>query len=85
MKYNAKIHKRRPIRLKGYDYSQQGMYFATVCTHYNQCNLGKVIDDEMHSNKYGRIVENELLKSNGLRKEIYNWSIKEGLRTGKGT
>ena len=70
MKYNAKVHKRKSIRLKGYDYSQQGMYFVTVCTYDKECNLGKVINDEMQLNKYGRIVRKELLKSNDIRKEI---------------
>jgi len=28
--YNPNIHHRRSIRLKGYDYSQAGMYFVTV-------------------------------------------------------
>jgi len=30
--YNPNIHKRRSIRLKGYDYSQEGYYFITICT-----------------------------------------------------
>ena len=28
MPYNPSIHHRRSIRLKGYDYSQAGMYFV---------------------------------------------------------
>ena len=31
MPYNPVIHHRRSIRLKGYDYSQAGMYFVTIC------------------------------------------------------
>jgi hypothetical protein len=31
-KYNPKIHHRRSIRLKGYDYAQAGLYFVTICT-----------------------------------------------------
>ena len=70
MKYNAKGHKRKSIRLRGYDYSQQGMYFVTVCTSDKKCNLGKIMNDDMKLNKYGHIVEKELLKSNIIRKEI---------------
>jgi REP element-mobilizing transposase RayT len=33
MKYNPELHHRRSIRLPGYDYSQPGAYFVTVCTH----------------------------------------------------
>lgn len=28
---NFRIHTRRSIRLKGYDYSQEGLYFITIC------------------------------------------------------
>ncbi|GBE26434.1 hypothetical protein BMS3Bbin03_00347 [bacterium BMS3Bbin03] len=31
MKYDPDRHHRRSIRLKGYDYSQPGWYFVTVC------------------------------------------------------
>ena len=32
-KFDPKIHHRRSIRLKDYDYSQSGAYFITICTH----------------------------------------------------
>ncbi len=32
MKYNPDKHHRRSIRLQGYDYSQPGIYFITLCT-----------------------------------------------------
>ncbi|MCR4417999.1 MAG: transposase, partial [Ignavibacteria bacterium] len=37
MKYDPSKHHRRSIRLKGYDYSQAGAYFVTICTHNRQC------------------------------------------------
>ncbi len=33
MKCYPEIHRRRSIRLNGYDYSQNGVYFITICTH----------------------------------------------------
>ena len=33
---------RKRLRLKGYDYSQPGSYFVTVCTLDKKCTLGKV-------------------------------------------
>jgi REP element-mobilizing transposase RayT len=33
IKYDPRIHHRRSIRLQGYDYSQSGAYFVTICTH----------------------------------------------------
>lgn len=32
MPYDPQLHHRRSIRLRGYDYSQGGMYFVTICT-----------------------------------------------------
>ncbi len=29
-KYNPEIHKRRSVRLKNFDYSQEGLYFITI-------------------------------------------------------
>ncbi|MGL5939430.1 MAG: hypothetical protein ACRC2S_03435 [Waterburya sp.] len=33
MKYDPNIHHRRSIRLPGYDYSQVGAYFVTICAY----------------------------------------------------
>lgn len=40
--YNPAIHHRRSIRLQGYDYSQAGAYFITICTHKRECLFGNV-------------------------------------------
>jgi REP element-mobilizing transposase RayT len=32
-RFNPEIHHRQSIRLKGYDYSQPGAYFITICTN----------------------------------------------------
>ena len=42
MSYNPNIHHRRSARLKGYDYSQAGMYFVTICTHNRLCLFGEI-------------------------------------------
>jgi REP element-mobilizing transposase RayT len=55
MPYNPDIHHRRSIRLKGYDYSQQGAYFVTICTHQRNCLLGEIVDGEMKLNTNGEI------------------------------
>ena len=34
---------RKPNRLKGYDYSQNNLYFVTNCVKNNLCCLGRVI------------------------------------------
>ncbi|NIO48707.1 MAG: hypothetical protein GTN73_04610 [Candidatus Aminicenantes bacterium] len=35
---------RNSLRLKGYDYSQPGAYFITICTENNICYLGNIVD-----------------------------------------
>ena len=55
--YNPNIHHRRSIRLKGYDYSQQGLYFVTVCVQGRACLFGEIINQEMIVNDAGRMIE----------------------------
>ena len=44
MTYDPHKHHRRSIRLKGYDYSQAGAYFVTICINHGQHRLGEVRD-----------------------------------------
>ena len=57
MKYNPKIHHRRSIRLKGYDYSQAGGYYLTIVTQNRECLFGEILDGKIILNKYGLIVK----------------------------
>ena len=59
MKYNPTTHHRRSIRLKGYDYSQAGRYFITICVQNRQCLFGKISNGKMILNDYGKIVNDE--------------------------
>lgn len=56
MKFDPEVHQRRSIRLKGYNYSQAGAYFVTICTQERRCLLGEVLEEEMVSNDAGRTV-----------------------------
>jgi len=56
MTYDSQKHHRRSIRLKGYDYSQAGAYFVTICVQDRACLFGEVVGDQMHLNDAGRIV-----------------------------
>ena len=76
--YNPKIHHRRSIRLKGYDYSQEGLYFITICVKNHKCFFGEIVgapfvdaqndiasqtpDTQMVLNDAGEMVETEWLK-----------------------
>ncbi len=70
MKYNPEYHHRRSIRLQGYDYSQTGIYFVTICTHQRQCLFGEIRNGKMIFNQIGKIVSQEWLKSAEIRQEI---------------
>lgn len=60
--YNPQIHHRRSIRLKGYDYSQEGLYFITICCKDRKYRFGKIENHEMTLNEYGTIAYNEWIK-----------------------
>jgi putative transposase len=57
MKYDPAIHHRRSIRLQGYDYSQAGAYFVTICTQNRECLFGDIVNGGMRLNEAGRVVE----------------------------
>jgi REP element-mobilizing transposase RayT len=48
---------RRSIRLQGYDYSQAGAYFVTVCTQNRECMFEDIGNGKMQLNDAGRVVE----------------------------
>ena len=56
MKYNPDIHKRRSIRLKEYNYSQQGAYFVTMCTWQRECLFGDITDRGIMLNDAGDMI-----------------------------
>ena len=67
MKYNSDQHHRRSIRIPGYDYSQEGWYYITICTQDRIPKFGKVINDQIHLNSFGKIVEKEWKKTESMR------------------
>ena len=69
-KYNPNIHHRRSIRLKGYDYSQAGAYFITICCEDRICRFGDIENGEMKLNEMGLIAHNEWIKTSEIRKNV---------------
>ncbi|WP_016949738.1 hypothetical protein [Anabaena sp. PCC 7108] len=63
MTYNPDIHKRQSIRLKGYDYSQSGLYFITICCYQRECLFGNIINNQVILNNFGELIKEEWLKS----------------------
>jgi len=70
MKYDPVKHHHRSIRLKGYDYSQSGAYYTTICTHDKKSLFGKIIDGNMVLNEFGEIVNDEWIKTEQIRKNV---------------
>ena len=40
--HNMKLPIRKPNRLKNYDYTKNGAYFITICTHNRECILSQI-------------------------------------------
>jgi REP element-mobilizing transposase RayT len=65
------FHKnRKSIRLKGYDYSSQGLYFITIVCNDRNCILGKIDNEIVIRSDIGEIAYNEWLKTSDLRPNI---------------
>jgi len=70
------IIKRKSLRIPEYNYSEEGLYFITICTKNRQCILSKIIRDEQNNFiklellPFGRIVENNFLKTNKIYNDI---------------
>jgi REP element-mobilizing transposase RayT len=48
---------RKSIRLKGYDYSQEGFYFITISVNYKLCLFGEIENGNMILNSAGKMVD----------------------------
>ncbi len=55
------LPQRKLQRLHGYDYSQNGAYFITICTQNRLPLFGEITDDKMILNNAGKMVEERLL------------------------
>lgn len=58
LQYELDKHHRRSIRLKGYDYSDAGAYFVTICTQGRECLFGDIVNGEMRLNDAGCMIQN---------------------------
>ena len=67
MPYDPARHHRRSIRLKGYDYTQPGAYFITLCTQNREHLFGAVVEGEMRLNAWGKIAREEWFTTARLR------------------
>ncbi|RYG06922.1 MAG: hypothetical protein EOO07_28355 [Chitinophagaceae bacterium] len=45
---------RQSIRLRGYDYSKEGLYFITICCQGRLCRFGEIVNGQMILNDAGK-------------------------------
>ena len=64
MNFNPDIHHRKSIRIKEYDYSQEGLYFITICCKKRGNILGNVKGTKVELNQFGQILYKELINLN---------------------
>ena len=57
VQFDREKHHRRSIRLPGYNYTQVGAYFVTICTHGRECLFGEIVGAKMRLNDAGRMVQ----------------------------
>jgi REP element-mobilizing transposase RayT len=70
MPFDPETHHRRSIRIAGYDYTQCGAYFVTICSHGREELFGEVIDGHMQVNAFGCIVAREWLRTAEIRQYV---------------
>ena len=66
---------RKPTRLKNYDYSNNGAYFVTICTHNKQKLFSNIVGQglapaEIQLSAFGKIANAELLDLENRYKSI---------------
>jgi putative transposase len=63
-------HRRRSMRLRGFDYSRPGAYYVTLCAQDKRCIFGEVVNGQMRMNDCGKAVHEHWWRSAGIRREI---------------
>lgn len=58
---NNKYPVRKRTRLKGYDYSNNAYYFITICVNDKTEIFGKIQNNEIKLNNFGKLIEDQLL------------------------
>jgi putative transposase len=66
----SNLPNRQSIRLKNYDYSQEGSYFITIVTQDRIHLFGKIEDGKMMLNSVGKMIEDEWRNTIQLRPNI---------------
>ena len=66
------MKKRKRNRLKGYDYSQDNLYFVTICVQDRVCCLGEIVDGISRAAREGTARELSVLNPNESNSNQFN-------------
>jgi putative transposase len=56
-RHDSDKHPRHSLRLQGFNYAREGMYFVTVCLKDRACLFGDISDGKMILNDAGRMIQ----------------------------
>ncbi len=69
-KMSDNLPSRQNPRVKGYDYSQGGYYFITICSTHRQEIFSTIFEGNVKLTEIGKIIDREWQRSSIIRKEI---------------
>jgi REP element-mobilizing transposase RayT len=55
--YDPRIHHRRSVRLRGFDYAHDGAYFVTICAESRACIFGEIVSQVARLSAIGEVIE----------------------------
>mgnify|MGYP002725742257 CR=1 FL=1 len=58
--YPKVLPNRKSTRFQGYDYSQNGLYYVTICTNKHKQCFGSVVDQRMFLSDMGMVVKRHI-------------------------
>ena len=56
------VYRNKTLRLKNYDYTQNGLYFITICTNSREAHFGDIKDGQLTLNGAGEMIEKTWLE-----------------------
>ena len=68
--YDSSKHHRRSVRLEGHDYASAGWYFLTICAARRGEIFGRVVDNGVVLNRFGRIIQEQWSRVGAMREEV---------------
>ena len=67
--------RRRNLRLPGYDYSSEGLYFVTICTDRRRLLFGNIADGTMQLNRLGVVVDGIWSSMFRFCEDVPTWTV----------